>query len=397
MSTEMETKLEDTSKMTPPETKSMDIEEPIEEPRQKRSREEAKGTTELEQQRNDFLQFLIGTRVEDNVPRDTTGRVRLFKKGAVACLSINEKLPRAFRKLAVENFLSAPVVDGRQRYAGMIDLFDMVQFTTDLFANESQEEWFEFWEKRQEFQQATVGQVMQSRWFSQTDPFHAVHQGFSLFHVFETMAKLGVHRVPILDDTEDIVGICTQSMAISIIRQQKHRMGNLIHCKLSEMLPLLAKGDVVTVHENEQALKAFRKMVQHNVSGLALVDNDGILTGTISIRDLRGVGMSGERFSRLLMPVKGYKELVLKEFPKMAPETHFKPDEVPKLPLTVTTEDTLDDVIQKMNDGNIHRVFLVSKESQDAGKPKPLRVIAQRDLILFLLHKMGICSVGVPL
>jgi CBS domain-containing protein len=374
---------------TRPEDTSMEIEEP----KQKKLREEGKGIAEEEARQpseGDFLHFLIGTRVEDNVPRDTTGRVRLFKKGAVACLNINEKLPRAFRKLATENFLSAPVVDGRQRYAGMIDLFDMMQFTTDLFAGETQEEWVEFWDKRQEFQSATVGQVMQSRWFSQTDPFHAVHQGFSLFHVFETMAKLGVHRVPVVDHAEDVVGICTQSMAISIIRQQKETMSDLVRAKVSEMQPILAR-DIITVHENEQTLKAFRKMIQNCVSGLAIVDDEGVLKGTISVRDLRGVGMSGERFSRLYLPVKMYKELVLKEYPKQAPETHYKPDDVPRDPLTVTAEDTLDDVIQKMNDGNIHRIFLVSKESMDAGKPKPLRVVSQRDVIMFILSKIGTC------
>jgi CBS domain-containing protein len=308
----------------------------------------------------------------------------------VLCLNINEKLPRAFRKLATENFLSAPVVDGRQRYSGMIDLFDLVQFTTDLFVGETQEEWVEFWEKRQEFQSATVGQVMQSRWFSQTDPFHAVHQGFSLFHVFETMAKLSVHRVPVLDNAEDVVGICTQSMAISIIRQHKDKMKHIMQSKVSEMLPLLAR-DVVTVGENEKTLTAFKKMVQHNVSGLAVVDEEGILKGSLSIRDLRGVGMSGERFSRLFMPVKSYKELVLKEFPKQAPETHYNPDEVPREPLCVTTSDTLEEVIKKMNDGNIHRIFTISQESMDAGKPRPMRVISQKDVIQFILTKLGTC------
>jgi len=285
-----------------------------------------------------------------------------------------------------------------------------VQYTIELFTGESTEEWIEFWDKRQEIQQATVGQVMrkrmktnvvpdtfedivneESRWFSQTDPFHAMHQGFSLFYAFETMSKIGVHRVPVLDNTEDVVGILTQSMAISIIRQQKDRLGEMANCKVSEMMNILAP-DVVTVKEEDKTITAFRRMVEHNVSGLAIVDGEGVLKGTISVRDLRGVGMSGERFSRLFMPVKAFKELVLKEFPKVAPETHYQPADVPRQPLCVTEDETLWDVIDKMHDGNIHRIFQISKESMDAGKPKPVRVISQRNVVSFILNKLGVCS-----
>ena len=47
---------------------------------------------------------------------------------------------------------------------------------------------------------------------------------------------------------------------------------------------------VVTIKESEPAINAFNTMTTKNVSGLAVVDNEGTLVGNISVRDLRGVG-----------------------------------------------------------------------------------------------------------
>jgi CBS domain-containing protein len=357
----------------------------LESPEKKQKRD-----SEIPGDGTEFLRYLLETRIEENLPRDTTKQTVLLKRGAVMCCNANEHITKLFKKLATENFLSCPVIDSRNRYCGMVDLFDLVRFTTLLFRAEKEEDWAELWDKRADFQEARVGEIMQSPWFK-PDPFHPVHEGFTLFHGWETLAKLSLHRVPILDENEDVVGINTQSMCISILRQNLAKLGVIQHLRVSEMLSHLS-GNLITVKDSEKTLSAFNKMVEANVSGLAIVDEEGVLQGTISIRDLRGVGMGGERFSRLFMPVRQFKALVAKEYPKLAPETHYAPGDVPKGALYVLPDDTLQTVIEKMNDGNIHRVFVVPKESADQGKPRATHVIAQRDVLMVVLLKLGICS-----
>jgi predicted transcriptional regulator len=134
------------------------------------------------------LRYLLETRIEENQPRDTTNKIPLLKRGSVMCCNVNEHITKLFKKLATENFLGAPVLDTRNRYCGTIDLFDLVRFTTLLFRGEKEEKMAELWDKRADFQQARIGEVMQSPWFK-PDPFHPVHQGYSLFHGWETLAK----------------------------------------------------------------------------------------------------------------------------------------------------------------------------------------------------------------
>lgn len=44
---------------------------------------------------------------------------------------------------------------------------------------------------------------------------------------------------------------------------------------------------VVTIEENEMAIKAFKVMKEQKVSAVAVVNKDGNLVGTISVNDLK--------------------------------------------------------------------------------------------------------------
>ncbi len=46
-------------------------------------------------------------------------------------------------------------------------------------------------------------------------------------------------------------------------------------------------------------------MVQQNLSGLAVVDSAGVLVDTISVRDLRGIGVKAENWQAMWLTVKG--------------------------------------------------------------------------------------------
>lgn len=61
-------------------------------------------------------------------------------------------------------------------------------------------------------------------------------------------------------------------------------------------------------------------MVQSNVSGIAVVNNEGTLTSSISVRDLRGLGISANEWTKLWMNVAKFKAECQKKFPQQTPD-----------------------------------------------------------------------------
>lgn len=327
-----------------------------------------------------LLALFLKTPAVDHIPRGTTGDVVVHKEGPVMTVQRDETLPRVFRKLAVEGFLSAPVLDGRQ-YVGFIDMLDLVKHTTNLFWGDTVEAWVNFWDKEERFQSTSVDDVMRVPDSFDRDPFPPIQPNFTTFYALEVMARTGLHRMAVVDPKNNrVTGILTQSMLISWLRQSMTKLGELRSLKVADIVSEQTRA-VVAIPETMKAINAFNKMVDEEVSGLAVVDDDGVLTGVISVRDLRGVGTSGEYFYRLFHTVKEFKRSARDDFPKQAPKTHFSRKAVPVKGLHVSPEDTLEDIIRLMNDGNIHRVFVCSKESIASKKPKPINCITQTDVL----------------
>jgi len=229
------------------------------------------------------------------------------------------------------------------------------------------------------FRNATCIDVLGRPRFGTRNQAHHVFKGFSLFHVVETMARISSHRVAICSTEKKVIGIVTQSMVISLFDQYLDRLGTLAtgHT-VSEMIPGLFE-ELKLVQDTDLTLNAFNCIVNQNVSGLAVVDHTGALVDTISARDLRGIGATGEDWSALWLNVKEFKELVRKKYPSQTPTT----------PIYVQDTDSLEVVIKRMKDGNIHRVFVCQVNE---GKPVPSFCISQRDVLRFLIHLCGLES-----
>lgn len=333
--------------------------------------------------------------IEDRRPRNTTGQIFVWREGNVVVVRRNETLDRVFKKLTVENFLSCPVVDDTvaSTYCGMISIMDMVVYITEvLFQGESSPAWIDFFARSTRFRSTQVHEIMahtRQRRNSPVDVYKTLSDGYSLLHALETLARTGCHRVPVVNSANRIVGIYTESMGISDIRQSMHLFGSLVDLKVEDMQQ---SECVFTVRESDRAIDAFRKMSELQISGLPIVDADGVLTGAISVRDLRGVGTSGEHFSRLYWSVKDYKNVARKEFPHAAPASHWTTQTVPKSARYVTPSDDFATVIRSMNDGNMHRIYVCSEASAEAGKPVPIAVISQGDVITTVLKVCGTIS-----
>jgi len=322
--------------------------------------------------------------VENNHPRQSTSDVPLTYSGEALVLITNEKLTNACSKLMNEKLTAAPVIDANMNYVAMIDLLDISWYIINTFNNWRNEQGLtdesqrsQYWNRfttSNRFTDATVGDVInRQRMISRP----VLYQGFSTLYGIELMVRSGVDHLAILDSNNKVQSIFTQSMIISLLDQNLAWCSeNLKSTKVNNMIPQLTQT-LQTVSQNDRTIDAFARMVNNNINGLAVVSERGTLVDTLSVADLRCLGLSTNNFERLYEPVKTFKQLVRQDFPNSTPST----------PITVTLDNTFLDVIKAMDDGNIHRIWVVGYNM--AGDLVPTYVISQRDLLRFLLFRMG--------
>lgn len=346
---------------------------------------------------SNLLEIFLRNDAKEHVPRPTRNALAR-KEGTVMTIQADEMLPAVFMKLTDEGFLGAPVCRGSE-LVGHVSLLDLVKYVNGLFFATSEEDWQEFWQKKLFFGTTTVESIINSPNEYMRCPFPVVNHSTTSFTALEMMARSKVHQVLLLNDDNKLCGMLTTSMLISFMRQNKRKWGtDFMDMKVFDFEDRRFKKSLQTIEENELAINAFLKMENEEVQGLPIVDQNGVLTGCISIRDLRGVGTDGSKFFRLYRTIKSYKELCALDYPRVAPPTHYSTKRLPADAVFVTPESTMADVVGKMEDGNLHRVFICSQSSANKGRPVPIGVVSQTDVLyqtlLHMLKLSGSASVA---
>jgi len=343
----------------------------------------------------DMLALFLRNDAAEHIPRPTTGKIPVRTEGYVMTVQADETLPDVFRKLTTEGFLGAPVCSGSQ-LVGHVTQLDLVKYVNGLFFATTEEDWAEFWQKKLLFATATARSIIDVPDEYMRNPFLTMTRDFTSFSALEMMARYKNHQILLTDKESNLCGILTQSMLISFLRQNKVKWDPTFRSlKVSEFEERSdgEKKKLVTVTEDELAINAFLRMEMEEVHGMPIVNKEGVLTGCISVRDLRGVGTDGAKFFRLYRPVRAFKELCQESYDKLAPRTHYTRKRLPDRAVYVTPEDSMEDVIDRMEDGNLHRVFVCTAASHAAGRPKPIGVISQSDVLyqtlMHIIRKAG--------
>jgi len=261
----------------------------------------------------------------------------------------------------------------KSKWYGFVDVWDIVKYVVEFFGVteelKNSDDWLKMASAHEEFMKKTVKDVMKYP-ISRRNPFFPIHSGFSIFSAVEAMAKeRGLHRIPIIEnnETRKLVTMVTQSQMIKILFQNLDKIGE----RKNKPVMMMDKycEEVITVHEDSVAMDAFRLMVEKEVSGLAVVDAEGKLTAAISIRDLKALQVDGRMFWRLFQTVKNYLLKVRKE-------NNEKGGDRPRTIVTVKANENLEDVIKKLAEHDIHRIFIVDDHK------KPIGVISLKDVLL---------------
>jgi len=205
------------------------------------------------------------------------------------------------------------------------------------------------------------------------NPFHPVNREYSLFSALEPLAReRGLHRVPIIDESRKLVGILTQSQIVQYLSKHMDEIGNVRSKPLANFRH--RTDEVITVKETDVAMDAFTLMVSKNITGLAVVNDEGKLVGAISLRDLKGISSDGRLIiGRLYQSVKVFLDKL---------KLGSKEPDRPRNAVKATLNDTFEAVARTLVEHNIHRVFIVNNQNDRI----PIGVVSLKDLLLELIE-----------
>jgi len=306
----------------------------------------------------EFIVKLLSTHAETLTPPDRK----------VFTAQRTDKVTDVWKGLIRHNFLSVPVlVKTKKRYYGFLDVSDIVGCVLDTFAPEKLQKETDFWvtvDKEDSFLSKTVNDIMKYP-RTKKNVFHPISKGYSLFSVLEILSReRGLHRLAVVDEEFNLVNLITESQVIRYLQTNMKELGSIKDKPVSELNH--SKEKVITVHENDLAVDAFRKMMAENVSGLGVVNEAGKLVENISLRDLKALQHDAHMFWRLHQTCKNFLEKVRKETLK---------EERPSHVVYVTPKDKFSDILNLSSVYGVHRVYVVNEEK------KPIGVICLKDVL----------------
>lgn len=263
----------------------------------------------------------------------------------------------AFQRLTENKILSLPIFDERRnKYIGFLDIVDVVHHFLDALTETEVGQGFASFKSR--FAKVQCKDIAD---LSGRDPYQPIDESAPLGAVISLISEWDVHRVPIIDAGGELVSLLSQSRVTAYLSQ--HLMKFDVSKKTVGELKLGLRN-VISVKESDLTVSAFNAMRKNRISGVGVVNADGVLVGVLSVTDLRSVGYDDQLFKRLYTPVS--------EFLKLA---HSQNAQKPRGVITVNLENTVGDVFTLFGKYGIHRLYVV-----DAAN-KPIGVISLGDLL----------------
>jgi len=290
-------------------------------------------------------------------------------KGEVIIVKSTETPLDGFKKLLEHNILSAPVYDvSTRKYTGFLDMRDLVSFV--VFVDDDQKS--EFPSNLNEiilrgcklFKQPSDG--VTCTYLSRRNPFQAVSPNDSLLVVCEMLAK-GLHRVPVVDSTGNVVNIISQSSIVGFLNQH---LASLKHQTAHTIKELnLGTKQVISVKHDTSAINTFRVMDNKKISGVAVIDAQGKFLGNTSASDLK-LFIKTLSLEILNEPIMQYLKKIRQESVEIRTPT-----------ISCSSNDSLATLIGKLAATKVHKIFI----ADDSGGYKPDRVVSITDILRYLV------------
>lgn len=253
----------------------------------------------------------------------------------------------ALKVLTKHNILSAPILDAKaKKFIGLVDMLDLVTFVVDIYKDlEKKGDETDFFSLLESGERFVTQEVKTIADLSDRNPFLPVRDTDTLLSVLNFVGEKGLHRVPVLNAEGEVVNFLTQSALVDYLGKNISKLGT-VDKTVGELL--LGCKPVVKVNINSNAIDAFKLMVQHKVSAVAVVDDENRLISNVSARDIRTIATDHKVISGLFTPIRNfllaiYSERVLETSPAIG----------------CSVKDTVGIVLRKLAVSKVHRVYVI--------------------------------------
>eukprot|EP01117_Protostelium_nocturnum_P003457 TRINITY_DN144_c0_g1_i5.p1 TRINITY_DN144_c0_g1~~TRINITY_DN144_c0_g1_i5.p1 ORF type:complete len:311 (-),score=42.52 TRINITY_DN144_c0_g1_i5:36-968(-) len=280
----------------------------------------------------------------------------------------NENVSQVFKLMLDNDISSIPVMNREKsesnvdKCIGIVDKLDIVSFVLHSCSGFDLSSFNGQIEASNNLKLNTAKDIMG---VSFRNPFFPVDKKTSLFQVMQIMIQQKIHRIPMIDEKGTILTIVTQFQVVKTLSQNIQQFA---FAKDSISQLNLGSRSVYTIHMTKPCIEAFDLIRKKQVSGVAVVNEDGFLVGNLSSSDLKHIGFQGEKIGRLLQPIEMYVQLERDNIPLYC----------------VREEDSLSSAIQKMIETNSHRLYIINSEKI------PIGVVSLVDILKCFVSHLSI-------
>jgi len=267
-------------------------------------------------------------------------KIAAIKKNDVELITLqpNDTVETSLKKLAMNAISSAPVFDpNSQQITGSLSILDLAVFVVRTFSIVQGDKSYDYAKLDDQFN-LPVRQITQIV----MDPYWPVNENETVSTLISSYFKWRIHRAPVTCNKQ-IVGHVSQSDIVAFLANNLKKVEGIVKRTLKELS--LDTGPVLSVLKGKPLIEAFSNIVETKFTGLAIIDDQGRLVNNISASDLKGV--TKDTFWKLELPI----EKILGEREKLPP-------------LTCKSDDTLADVIQRVADCRVHRIYVVDPSNR---------------------------------
>lgn len=302
-------------------------------------------------------------------------------------VSADTALSDVFYSLAHADILCVPVMDRDERCVGLVDVLDCVKVVQHMYKKKQGQnpgangDTVNVDTLREAVEDMNAASAIN---LSKRNPFIPVSQDTPLSQALAHLAT-GVHRLPVVESLSDpkpkINYFLSQTDVINWMHQNMDS-NELVSSLSKQSLSSLGLGTrevdnmtiVFCIESNCRAIEAFRLMHKAGVSGLGVLDDSTRLVDTISASDLRGI--RPDRFENLTNTVYDYlrwarsHEVSTHRNARNQVQTSAADREL----IWCTRDSSLSEVVNRMVEGNVHRIFTV------IGNKEPIGVVSMTDI-----------------
>jgi len=252
--------------------------------------------------------------------------------------------------------LAAPVFDrSTRKFIGLVDIIDLVAYALCIFTDSA---------VKDTPVKLTDFTVKYFKDGSTHNPWCPVFTKAPLTSLIDIFAKSKIHRVPLTNDDGKVVGLISQSRVLQFLFDNQALLPmSALEAPVSRAMTTPVKS----CHETCRTADAFSKLIDEAISGIAVVDDSGRLTGYLSANHLKGASLGNDQWNDFYLPVKVFIANCNAKYKAKATG-----------PVCLRPSDTVGEALRLLHSLRLHRLWIIDSES------KPVGVLSLSDIINFV-------------